>query len=195
MKNIISFIVFSFLLFSYFAEAEDVFLLYLTIHKNDTITLKFFDLLGGEVNIPSEGQGAYEIRVLSHEKEVLFSGKRHISFQTFREWIDERTGNMQGELIELDEIDGILRVPYFYNAEKIEIYKNGKLLYSLNISDKLCVFDGKCLDYCKDKNDKDCLFVEETEKEQPTTSFLILSFLTILLLSLLLVFVKFRKYR
>ena len=56
----------------------------------------------------------------------------------------------------------LLRLPYSYDAESIQILKSGEEIYSLNIPDRVCKSnDNTCPEYCKEKGiDSDC----ETQK-------------------------------
>jgi len=142
------------LAFACTASADQVFIYEVSISKNDSVDLKDFSLIEGKVNTAQTPAGEYTIKILSATKE-LFTAEIKVSFQTHEDAID-KDGKMHQIPVDLAKVDKFLRLPYSKDATKINLYHKDKLIYSLDIPEKLCVRDGKCSDYCQDKNDLDC---------------------------------------
>lgn len=151
-----------------FGELDDVFILHITLHKNDFVELHSFELTEGKVNVHPSKDGDYTLDIVSFEGDILFSEKVPINFFTYREWIDEE-GNMHGELIELEKQDRYWRLPYFSNAGRIGLYHNETLIFALDIAEKVCIEDENCPDYCKGEDDPDCM-ASSTTIQATTTS-------------------------
>jgi len=97
----------------------------LTIQKDDTVKLKIFELLpsGSITKFPTTPTD-YSLKMLSKNEEI-FKTYLDVSFEA---WPD------QGPPIQLDEANLYLRLPYFENVEKIEIYHGEKLIFSHGIT-------------------------------------------------------------
>lgn len=110
---------------------ESVYYIYLIIYRNDTVTLTNFEVIDGIPTdfptIPLELN--YSILILSIKNEILFKAQLPVSFTAYPM---PPEGEPHVE-VELNESIHYLRLPYFENANKIEIYHEDKLIFSYEI--------------------------------------------------------------
>jgi len=147
---------------------DNVFLLYVSVHKNDAVDLNGFELLEGKANVYPSNPGEYTLKMVSQEEKELLASDLQLSFTAYADKVNEK-GEMVSEQVELQEVEKVLRLPYSKEAEKIELYHEGKVIFSLDIPEMLCVPDGKCIDYCQGRNDPDCA-TETTPAVTSTTA-------------------------
>jgi len=112
---------------------EDVFYFHLIIYKNDTVTLDKFEIIEG---VPSDFPGIslslnYSILLLSTENNVIFRGQLPISFTAYPM---PPEGQPEVEVM-LNESEQYLRLPYFENIDRMEIYHDNKLIFTYEICD------------------------------------------------------------
>ncbi len=169
------------------ATAEQVYIYEVSISKNDSVELKYFSLTDGKVNTAPTPAGEYTVKILSATRE-LFAANIPVSFTAQKEMI-EKDGKMHGTIVNLTRADKFLRLPYSKDAVRIDLFHGGSVIYSLNIPEKLCVRDGQCSDYCRDKNDPDC-----AQPAKPGTDGT-LSYLLIALVAVGAAFLFLRKRR
>lgn len=167
------------------ASADQVFIYEVSISKNDSVNLKDFSLIEGKVNTAQTPAGEYTIKILSATKE-LFTAEIKVSFQTHEDAID-KDGKMHQIPVDLAKVNKFLRLPYSKDATKINLYHKDTVIYSLDIPEKLCVRDGKCSDYCQDKNDPDCA------KPAKLDTYETLPYLLAALIAIIAAFVFLRK--
>src|SRR4030042_4882600 len=99
---------------------EDVFYFHLIIYRNDTVTLDKFEVIEG---IPSDFPDLslklnYSILLLSTENNILFRTQLPINFIAHPM---PPEGQPEVEVI-LNESEQYLRLSYFENSDRIEVY-------------------------------------------------------------------------
>jgi hypothetical protein len=129
-----------------FAQANDVFVLYIDVYNDGAVDLKDFKVISGTQNVYAGQDGNYPIKIVSFDDKVLFQSKLQMGFVTYRETIDDE-GNMKGEEVVIENIEQFLRLPYFKDAKTIELYHEDKLIYSLDVSEHLCNKNSVCEGY------------------------------------------------
>jgi hypothetical protein len=128
---------------------EKVFYFHLIIYRIDTATLTNFEIIDGVPtdfpNIPLELN--YTLLVFSIQDEILFKAKLPVSFTAYP-MPPEGQPDIE---VQLNESEQYLRLPYFENAKKIEIYHDDKLIFSYDI----CQLDYVC-ENSKGENSINC---------------------------------------
>lgn len=118
---------------------EKIFVIEFILYKNDTVELLDFKISEGTVSLFHEaGEPNYNIKIISTDKKVLFSQNMHISFYA----APDAYGNISVPLVELEKQHIYLKLPFFSNGEKIELYHDGKLIFQYII--KWCNKNGIC---------------------------------------------------
>ena len=148
------------------AAAESIFSLDININRNDTVDLNSFNITEGEPSAFRNGD--YTIRTLDENSNALYSQNFSNSFTVVYDVIPNTSTTSESET--RNTTRKLLRIPYSYEAESIQILNSGKELYSLDIPDRVCKNnDDKCPEYCINREiDSDC----QTEDKQETAGIL-----------------------
>lgn len=102
-------------------------------------------------------EGSYIAEVNSFDDEVLNLTFFNIPTFILYDSIDEETGEINGGgMIELNETEVIIKIPYFENAEEIKVY-------DINISNKLTI---DVSDYAKNSVKKNQNIAEAQQKKE-----------------------------
>jgi hypothetical protein len=142
--------------------AASIFSLDVNINKNNTVELNSFNITEGE---PSDSSfGDYKVRTLDSDSDELYSQNFSASFSVVYDVIPNTTAP---ETETVNTTRKLLRIPYSYEAESIQILNSGEEIYSLNMPERICTNDDDiCPDYCDGKGiDSDC------EEKQPNEGF------------------------
>lgn len=116
---------------------EKIYSMLLIVFRNDTVILKSFSVETGlQSHFPTTDTGYY-VEILTYENKRLFRANLGISFSIHLMLLSKEVSNMETEL---NEILVLLRLPYFENASKINIYHRDKLIFSYEICEinKIC---------------------------------------------------------
>jgi len=135
------------------ATSASIFSLDVNINKNDTVELNSFNITEGE---PSDSSfGGYKVRTLDSDSNELYSQNFSAGFTVVYDVIPNTTAP---ETETVNTTRKLLRIPYSYEAESIQILNSGEEIYSLNIPGRVCKNDDDtCPDYCDGKGiDSDC---------------------------------------
>ena len=133
MKTII--LIICLILLSHFSYAEKVYQIYLEIYKNDTVNLLDSKVTEEIISIPSSGEGEdYAFKIFSKDEKLLFKQQFKIGFYAYLKRLANST--------ETDEILIKVRyryfnLPYFENADKIQLFHENKLIWEHNIKDEI----------------------------------------------------------
>ncbi|HLC51369.1 MAG TPA: hypothetical protein VJH90_03290 [archaeon] len=131
MQRITSCLVLAVLLSTSLVSAtEDITWLDLTVYKNDTVKLNSIDYTSLNVDTPTSF-GEYNIRTISSNGSVLYSSYFTVIFSAHVEI--EKDGRLGAMVVDLDSVRKIFRLPYSEVAEKVELYKEGKLLFEATV--------------------------------------------------------------
>lgn len=147
-------------------KEEKIYSLLLIIFKNDTVVLEKFSVeVGMQSHFPSTDTGYY-IQIISYKNERLFKSNLGISFTIHYQTFAEEPKDLEKILINI-------RLPYFEEAERIEIYHGDSLIFSI----KICNFNSVCEPWrgetflnCRD----DCSITTPSSPTTPTYLYLIL---------------------
>lgn len=123
------------------AQQSKVFEFSVRINSDNTSSLNSFSLIEGISNAQPTGTGEYSIKIISNTGSILFDHKFDVSFVIHREGVD-KNGNLYEEVVNLDYVDKIVRLPYFENADRIDLYRSNSLLLSQKI--ELCNRNNIC---------------------------------------------------
>lgn len=129
---------------------EDVFYFHLIVYKNDTVTLNDFEVIEGiQSDFPTAYLNLnYSIMILSTQDNMLFRAQVPVSFTAYPSLLNDSGGP-----VELDKSEHYLRLPYFENSDRIDIYKDDELIFIYeicNVND-ICEEDkGETLENCLD---------------------------------------------
>lgn len=148
------------------AAGVSIFSLDVEIYENNTVNLNSFNITDGETS--EQTPGDYIVRTVNSEGEILVDKNFSIRYTvlynidpnatTDNTTIDSgQTSNYRRKL---------LRLPYSYEAESIEVLKSGEEIYSLDIPERVCKDnDDTCPEYCDRKRiDSDCQQSQTEEK-------------------------------
>jgi hypothetical protein len=151
---------------------SNIFGLYLSVYRNDSVVVESFEVLEGDVNIESYGTQIYVVKMVSKEGKELFSGDLGLSFTASADRFNEK-GEMYSEAVELEKAEPFLRLPFINDVETIKLYHKDKMILDLPVWKTLCASDGKCPEYCAGRNDPDCggttTIFETTTRFESTT--------------------------
>jgi hypothetical protein len=140
------------------AAGASIFSLDADIYKNSTVELNSFEIAEGETS--DQTPGDYIVRTVNEDGESLTSRNFTIQYTVlYNIDLNETSSNTTNRTGQpSDYRRKLLRLPYSYEAESIEILKSGEEIYSLNIPDRICVDDDDtCPEYCQNKGtDSDC---------------------------------------
>lgn len=154
------------------AEENTIFSLDLTVYNNDSVSLNSFGMTEGSPT--NFGRGEYLIKILDRENEVLYQENFSVGFSIEYDVINGSSPPPE----RLDSRGLYLRLPYFYNARKINIYKKNKKIFDFDIPSKLCSDDGACNSFCDGKDiDPDCKSTEARIKDNESLSKIIFEFI------------------
>lgn len=140
---------------------EDLFFFQGEIYQNNSVKLTDFSLRKGfpddfvDTERGLKHPNAYEFRLVTKRGEVIFSGVGLVSFTIYVEPVNLTAVN-GSDIITLEKNEVFLKIPYYSSADLLQIFRKGKVVYSLNISHEICIKDAKCPDYCKGRKDPDC---------------------------------------
>lgn len=130
---------------------EKIYSLLLTIFKNDTVILENISVEMGVLSHFPTTKTGYYVKIISYTNETLFESNLGISFKIhYQIFPGEKIPNI--EIEELEKILVSLRLPYFENADRIEIYHDDKLIFTF----KICNFNNIC-ELSKGENIMNCM--------------------------------------
>jgi hypothetical protein len=128
---------------------EKVFYFHLIIYSNDTVTLTNFEVIEGIPtifpNIPLELN--YTVIIFSTKNEIFFKAQIPVSFKAY-------PMPPEGEpeiIVNLNESEQYIRLSYFEDVDRIEIYHDDKLIFS----HKICEINNIC-EELKGENAMNC---------------------------------------
>jgi|GEM_PF-5645823 len=137
------------ILFSLTVQAAgDVFSFYFILHKSDQVDVISFEAAPGRpTNFPEPIPGypnKYVVELVSFFNETLYQAEFDIDFE-----MHPYPANPEelAEDVSVENITKEIRLSYFPEAEKLNLYHNGNLIYVLYIKDYLCNIDGTCSEY------------------------------------------------
>ena len=67
--------------------------------------------------------------LFSEDGETIGTGRFKIPQKLYYDYFDESTGELTGGQLQRDELDFVIRVPYFHKAKQIMFYKTYKYSY------------------------------------------------------------------
>jgi hypothetical protein len=140
------------------AAGASIFSLDVEIYENNTVNLNSFNITDGETS--EQTPGDYVVRTVNSDGEILVDKNFSIRYTVLYN-IDPKatTGNTSIGPEQTSEYRRkLLRLPYSYEAESIEVLKSGEEIYSLEIPERVCEDnDDTCPEYCDGKEiDSDC---------------------------------------
>lgn len=121
--------------------ASESFLLDMNIHKDESVELNEFRVLYEE---PYEylPEGDYAFRIYSGSR-LLYEARYQVIFSIRGHGVDEN-GNPTTVQGETDYVPVRLKLPFFADAERIELRHNDRLIYVLDVKSYLCNSNGMC---------------------------------------------------
>jgi hypothetical protein len=122
------------------AQTSKIFVLYATVYKNDTVELRDFKISEGKQDVFIQQESEYSLKIISINNRILFQAPLQISFYAF----PQQEGIDQPSIIQTDEATLYLRLPYFLDASKIEIYHKNKLIFQHQIPGVTACGNGIC---------------------------------------------------
>ena len=132
--------------FAYSQIEEDIFVFDGLIFKNDTVLLNSFYISQGSTSFFLT-IGNYKVRLLSKNYSVIFEGSFDVGFIACPDIPFE--GESKIGCIELNQTRIRLKLPYHIDAEYLEIFRSSEKIFFLKISDKICIQDKVCHEYCR----------------------------------------------
>lgn len=116
------------------SETQLVYSLGLIIYKNDTVVLKYLDVVDGPAgDFPSTNTGYYI--VVSSPSRELFRNNLGVFFMIIIE---------PPSVLPTDVTSVNVRVPYFPESRFITIYKDDEKIFEIDLSEELCNFNNVC---------------------------------------------------
>jgi hypothetical protein len=114
---------------------EKIFFLDITIFKNDTVMLNKFDIIEGVQDrfLPEQSNKDYILKIISSSNQVLFEINLPVFFIAFPDINEEIAEGSPPTKFDMDEVKLILKLPYFSDADKIQIYHSDKLIFDYKI--------------------------------------------------------------
>ena len=112
-------------------DDQKIFYLHLIIYKNDSVDFKEFSTIYGTPSIfPDQPiEENYTVRVLSKENKILFKGYLEISYVAH-----PMPPEGQPEVdVYFNESEQYIRLPYFEQASKIQIFHIDKLIFKYDV--------------------------------------------------------------
>ncbi|MBS3052254.1 MAG: hypothetical protein J4428_02710 [Candidatus Aenigmarchaeota archaeon] len=126
MNKVYIIILFSLILLSVKVSAfQEVIVIDLDLYRNNSIVLNELKIISGIPDTEANDEGNYHITLLSEEKNEVFKTNFDLEFTATEE---EQTENEMTEMI-LDKINLYFRLPYYSEANAIQIYHNEELLF------------------------------------------------------------------
>lgn len=138
--------------------SEKIFIFHTILYRNNTLNLKELALDKGTPTNFEELGGDYRITI--SDGTVLYEQSIQIGFTVYP---------FGKPPMNISKRDLYWRLPYFKQVEYIKFYYKDQLLQSFHIPEYVCIEDGKCPDYCKERQDPDCI-KETTTTVKPTTT-------------------------
>lgn len=138
---IISMISVSFLSVVFAQEIEKIFVFYTVVYKDDRVEFVDFNATKGIPDTFYEYPSDYNLKIISVKNEILFQTPLQISFIAYPQ-IEDQPG-----VVELNEVTLYLRLPYFPDADRIELYHNNILIFDFDVKEYICQRDGICSEY------------------------------------------------
>lgn len=146
---------FSFIILSTLAiaQATNIFALRLLIFQNDTVVFKSFQIAQGVPDkiLPQEVNPSYLLKIISSNKQVLFQENMKINFLAYPE--EEFSENVSGLVVILEKVDMYLKLPFFNESDRIQVYHDSKLIFDFKIP--WCNDNGIC-EVSKNENYLNC---------------------------------------
>jgi len=119
------------------------------VYRNDTVKLIRFEIGVGTPTHLLDINTGYILKIISIENDILFSKFIPVSFRA-------EALPYEGEeeyVVEFNESEQFLRLPYFPNADRIEIYHEDKLIFTIDVKKYICEPNGVC---SGDENEINC---------------------------------------
>lgn len=174
-------------------EIEKVYILYAKIFRNNSVELIDFSADYGEPSQLFDLESNYSIKIISVDNKVLFAKPLPVYFIAYGE-IENEDENWHSEII-LNSTVLYLKLPYFPNGKWINIYYLDRLIFSIDISERLCDNDGICERFETEYIcERDCFKITETEKSRKEGWGLwIYLLIVVIIIILFLIFVKIKN--
>jgi hypothetical protein len=113
------------------SQAEKI--MFISFNVKDSI-LTINDLANGKGFVPSFAESAAlerdinlekaRLKIYSEDKELLYDSYFYIQNKIFKDSIDEATGELSGEVLDLNDINFTVITPYFSNIGSIKVYSD-----------------------------------------------------------------------
>lgn len=140
--------------------------------------------------------GFYSAEVLSFENQTLNLTSFYVSNEILYDEVDENGTIVGGGLLELNDFNFTIYVPYYENANEIIIYNENRTeklridvsMYSKEVSDEGIIGEGKSGETEKEKSTKT---EEESFTEKLVKNWWVL--VIVLIILLIIAFIKFRR--
>lgn len=93
----------------------------------------------------------FSLKAKGSNGDLILSEEVPITFSNF---VRTKSGGFE---IEQEKVNSVLYVAYDRDISRFEIYENGQKKSEFKLKNNICVNDGKCSDYCKERGvDIDC---------------------------------------
>lgn len=154
MKKYIILLIIALISYTVYAESNLYDTFSITInYKDGELSKEDIFLIQSPEKIQPIKTGDYSIKVYSFNNDVLFESKFSIGLEKNLEpnpdWFDDEGNQIinpnETSLSTIDEISYTLFAPYFFNAEKIKIFKDDELKLEIDVSEyAICNENGIC---------------------------------------------------
>ena len=113
------------------SSAYKIYELHLIIYKNDTVDLKALNVTEGMTSaFPSAGNDNYEFRIMSRDNKMLFNRSFQLEFEAY---LFRGPNSTSPGVVPLEQYEDYWRLPYFDDAEKIQLYHEQKKIFEYTV--------------------------------------------------------------
>ncbi len=122
-----------------------------TVFKDGKATFNSIKLLQGDELIYPASKEGYSFQLRDLENNIIAQKTLNLEFKAE---VDTDKGYLP---IDIDRIDGFIRIPYHQDAETLELTNPaGKILTKAKLKDYICQSDNLCPAICRNTADPDC---------------------------------------
>ena len=138
---------FMFLLFAYLALAQStVIYINMDVYKNDEVIINDLKLVDGtESNLFGTEEG-FSLKVIDLGGKILFETELPVGFHKQISTVDG------DEIIDTNQTNLRIRLPYFAEAQYVDLYHKGEMIKRISLSDYLCNNNNICEDFENPQN-------------------------------------------
>jgi len=129
------------LVLSYTALAASVIYINADVYRNDDVDILELKITDGVVSNLFTTPEDFSIEIIGFDNRLLFEDDLPIGFESI---IDTPEG---GDVIELDKVNMRIRIPYFSDAQYIDINHRNALVKRISLSDYVCNRNDVCEQY------------------------------------------------